>query len=142
MNTMLRLNPISLIIVLCSASWLAAAPATQPAETDASQRAASLGYHICAGSTHAHTSYTWSHGEQWAKGPAGEKLIEVDENGAQHPAKTQVLKPDWQKVQGPPAVHFALAKSLGYDFYITTDHSQEAAFQPPGPTNANWADTL
>ena len=63
----------------------------------------------------------------------GEKLIEVDENGAQHPAKTQVLKPDWQKVQGPPAVHFALAKSLGYDFYITTDHSQEAAFQPPGP---------
>jgi hypothetical protein len=24
-------------------------------------------YHIYAGSTHAHTSYTWSHGEQFAK---------------------------------------------------------------------------
>jgi hypothetical protein len=142
MHTMPPTYPISLVIVLGFASWLAAAPATQPAETDASRRAALLGYHIYAGNTHAHTSYTWSHGEQWAKGPAGEKLIEVDENGAQHPAKTQVLKPDWQKVQGPPAVHFALAKSLGYDFYITTDHSQEAAFQPPSPTNANWTDTL
>ena len=24
-------------------------------------------YHIYAGNTHSHSSYTWSHGEQWAK---------------------------------------------------------------------------
>jgi hypothetical protein len=34
-----------------------------------------------------------------------------------------------------------LAKSNGYDFYITTDHSQEALFQPPSPTNAFWIAT-
>ena len=138
----MRINTCLFSLLLCLTPWCAAAPATQPAHTDATNAAASLGYQIYAGNTHAHTSFTWSHGEQWAKGPAGEKLIEVDETGAQHPAKSQVLKADWQKVQGPPTVHFALAKSLGYDFYITTDHSQEAAFQPPDPANANWAETL
>ena len=43
-----------------------AAPATQPAAP---------AYHIYAGSTHAHTEFSWSHGEQWvnAKPEAGEK---------------------------------------------------------------------
>ena len=76
-------------------------------------------YHIYAGNTHSHTSNTWSHGEQ------------RDPN-------TKALKPDWQKSQGPPAAHYALAKSKGYDFYITTDHSQEAAFQPVSPANPAW----
>ncbi len=26
-------------------------------------------YHIYAGNTHAHTSYTWSHGTQWPNSP-------------------------------------------------------------------------
>ena len=34
-------------------------------------------------------------------------------------AKTKVLKPDWQKHQGPPAAHYALAKAKGFDFYVT-----------------------
>ena len=29
-------------------------------------------------------------------------------------------------------------KSNGYDFYCVTDHSQEAKFQPPSPTNSLW----
>ncbi len=104
-------------------------------------------YHIYAGNTHAHTSYTWSHGEQWVNvkpepGEQKEPLLYVDPEGAQFPAKNAVQKPDWQKVQGPPAVHFALAKEKGYDFYFTTDHSQEVAFQPPSPANPNWVDTL
>ena len=103
-------------------------------------------YHIYAGNTHAHTAFTWSHGDQWinTKPEPGEKKepgIYVDAGGAQHPAKSQVLKPDWQKHQGPPAAHFALAKSAGYDFYVTSDHSQEADFQPPSPTNPNWSAT-
>ncbi len=89
-------------------------------------------YHIYAGNTHSHTANTWGHGEQYGK--------PVPEPGAskQKAAKAKVLKPDWQKYQGPPSAHYALAKSKGYDFYTTTDHSQEATFQPPSRTNAAW----
>ncbi len=99
-------------------------------------------YHIYAGNTHAHTLYTWSHGEQFinAKPEAGEAKegLSVTRNGIQTPPKSKTPKPDWQKVQGPPSAHFALAKSNGYDFYITTDHSQEATLSPPSPTNVAW----
>ena len=102
-------------------------------------------YHIYAGSTHAHTSYTWSHGDQWAKPKQEEGKKEpgiyVSPEGAQYPAENLVLKPDWKKLQGPPAEHFARAKAHGYDFYTVTDHSQEADFQPPRPNNANWLAT-
>jgi hypothetical protein len=89
-------------------------------------------YHIYAGNTHSHTTNTWSHGEQYGKATpkAGE--------GKKRSSNSKVLKPEWQKHQGPPSAHYALAKSKGYDFYITDDHSQEAAFQPPSPTNAAW----
>src|SRR4051794_37197217 len=80
---------------------IGAGPATRPAAPV---------YHVYAGSTHAHTAFTWSHGDQWvpaakAAAAAGEKKepgIYVDAEGAQYPAKTQVLKPEWQKGQGPP----------------------------------------
>jgi len=89
-------------------------------------------YHIYAGNTHSHTVNTWSHGEQYPKA--------VPESGEskQKAAPAKVLKPDWQKHQGPPAAHYALAKAKGYDFYFATDHSQEAAFQPVSSTNAAW----
>ncbi len=101
-------------------------------------------YHIYAGNTHSHTAYTWSHGEQFAKAKqeAGARKvsgISRTEDGVQSAAKRQVAKPDWQKYQGPPSRHYALAKANGYDFYATTDHSQEAAFAPTSPTNAAWA---
>lgn len=89
-------------------------------------------YHIYAGNTHSHTVNTWSHGEQYPKA--------VPESGESKPkaAPTKVRRPDWQKHQGPPSAHYALAKAKGYDFYFTTDHSQEAAFQPVSFTNAAW----
>jgi hypothetical protein len=121
-------------------------------------------YHIYAGNTHSHTANTWSHGEQvatngckgiltyttdpathtgqWAQGyvqaarggcPA---ILVID--GAQFPAPGTTLKPDWERVQGPPAAHFALARQNGYDFYATTDHSQEAEFQQT--PNGAWED--
>ena len=120
-------------------------------------------YRIYAGSTHAHTSYTWSHGEQFTKnGCAGIMVYGPDPasanaftwtdgyvkskecagiyviNSFQYPSPSVTVKKDWKEYQGPPSVHFSLAKSNGYDFYITTDHSQEAAFQPASPSNPMW----
>jgi hypothetical protein len=131
------LSPLLTLSLATSTLAAAAPPATQPT------------YHIYAGNTHAHTAFTWSHGDQWQKKPAtpadgGDKKepgLVVDESGAQRPAKSQVLRPDWEKHQGPPAAHFAAARAAGYDFYCVTDHSQEADFQPPSPDNKNFAAT-
>jgi hypothetical protein len=125
-------------------------------------------YHIYRGNTHSHTSFTWSHGEQWVKNDCGGvPRFAPDANDPevntwapegnvsatracpymimigswQYPGTTNVLRPDWKKYQGPPSVHFALAKQNGYDFYVTTDHSQEAGFEPLSTTNPNWVAT-
>jgi hypothetical protein len=126
---------LDMLVIL---SWLAAGGAASGQPTGLLPK-----YYIYAGTTHSHTSNTWSHGEQWVKAmpAAGERKvpgISVWAKGVQSPAKAQTLKPDWEKHQGPPAAHFALAKAKGYDFYITTDHSQEAAFQPVSPANPAW----
>ncbi len=42
---------------------------------------------------------------------------------------------------GPPSEHHAQAKAAGYDFYVTTDHSQEVAFDPTSATNTAWVAT-
>jgi hypothetical protein len=146
-------------VSLCSA--LLAAPAVAAAQTGPPMP----DYRIYAGNLHAHTAYTWSHGEQFAKGecagimvfgpnpaapfafqwadgyvrtkPGGCPGIYVI-NSSQIPAPGMALKPDWEKFQGPPSEHFRRAKAAGYDFYATTDHSQEAAFQPVGENNPAW----
>jgi hypothetical protein len=94
-------------------------------------------YHIYAGNTHSHTSFTQSHGAQFKHLPGFKKFLSIDSNGVDHPINVE-LKPDWQKYQGPPSAHFAMAKANGYDFYITTDHSQEADFNPASPDNPAW----
>lgn len=128
---------------------------------------ASAQYRIYAGNTHSHTAFTWSHGEQWAKsgcsgikvyapmtpssplgtwtdgyvksktGCAGIYVID----SLQYPSPDVVLKPDWENYQGPPSKHYQLAKANGFDFYVTTDHSQEATLNPASPTNPNWLAT-
>lgn len=110
-----------------------AAPTIPPADS----------YQIYAGSTHAHTQFTWSHGEQWAKGDTGEKKegLNVSPAGVQGPPASAKLKPDWRQNQGLPADHFARAKAAHYDFYTTTDHSQETALNPVSPDNPAWVDT-
>ncbi|WP_163999828.1 DUF7594 domain-containing protein [Pyxidicoccus caerfyrddinensis] len=72
-------------------------------------------YQAYRGNTHSHTSFTSSHGEQVTSGD---------------PTRN-----------GPPSEHHALAKATGYDFYVTTDHSQEVAFEPTSATNAAWVAT-
>jgi len=121
-------------------------------------------YQIYAGSTHAHTSYTWSHGDQFAKsdckgirvyGPKspGDSLSVWTEgyvksltgcyamyviNGFQLPSPDMKVKADWEKFQGLPSAHYAAAKAKGFDFYVTSDHSQEAVFNPISPNNQAW----
>jgi hypothetical protein len=124
-------------------------------------------YHIYAGNTHAHTAYTWSHGEQFpTNGCAGIRVYGnvpgdsgayawndgyVKTNGKcsamyvinswQIPSSDLTLRPDWQQVQGPPSRHFELAKAAGFDFYAVSDHSQEAAFMEGGDNNPAWIAT-
>ena len=122
-----------------SASAAANAPSSEPAAAPAPTPA----YHIYAGNTHSHTSITWSHGAQWMDPPGKPPVKGVsrnDDNSLSIAPKNKVLKPDWQKVQGTPAVHFALAKENGYDFYATTDHSQEETLHPTSPDNPAWLD--
>src|SRR4051812_37051623 len=94
-------------------------------------------YQIYSGNTHAHTIFTQSHGAMYNNVPGSEKHMETDSNNVSVTLNT-TLKPDWQKYQGPPSEHYAIAKASGYDFYVTTDHSQEATFHPTDPKNANW----
>ncbi|MES2697406.1 MAG: DNRLRE domain-containing protein [Verrucomicrobiota bacterium] len=78
-------------------------------------------YSVYRGSTHAHTIHTYSHGA--------------------HLKPDDTLYPDWPTRQGPPSEHYSRAKTAGYDFYVTTDHSQEADFNPTSATNAAWVST-
>ncbi|HEX5283085.1 MAG TPA: hypothetical protein VFW30_03110 [Bryocella sp.] len=132
----------------------------------AAQAPSAAVYHIYRGSTHAHTQYTWSHGEQWSKNdckgilvftqPVGDPdssgwkkgYVSSDRcpsifvvSGLQYPGPNQVLRPDWHTVQGPPSRHFELARQNNFDFYVSSDHSQEGAFWPWGPDNPTWKAT-
>lgn len=97
-------------------------------------------YNIYSGSTHAHTIFTTSHGAHWDRKPGYDRFMYVD---SQHVSRSQntVLKADWHKHQGLPSDHFDLAKANDYDFYITTDHSQEASYHPSSPISAGWVTT-
>src|SRR6478672_4591892 len=90
-------------------------------------------YHIYRGNTHTHTIFTASHGDHLvaAKKTGEEKSesgLQIDPQGVQRPAKGMVRKANWQAFQGEPAEHFARARTNHYDFYITTDHSQDEPF--------------
>jgi hypothetical protein len=150
----------SLVCILGMAAVAAGQISAQTANGRAPQ------YHIYAGNTHSHTMLTWSHGEQWEKNNclgilvfttnivdptnSGWKKGYVSSDkcpaiyvldGLQYPGPQQVLRSDWRSVQGPPARHYELAKQDGFDFYATTDHSQEGAFWPWGPDNKAWKET-
>jgi hypothetical protein len=117
-------------------------------------------YQILAGSTHAHSAETWSHGEQWDTNGCTGILVYAKRawsdgyvtsktgcygifviDGLQYPSPSVKLKPNWTTVQGSPAEHYAQAHAAGYDFYSVTDHSQEAGLQVSGADNPAWAAT-
>src|SRR5699024_8505480 len=97
-------------------------------------------YHIYAGNTHSHTIITMSHGAQWEKIPNRKPYMKIDSQGVSH-SENKKLKPDWRQLQGLPSVHYALARNSGFDFYVTTDHAQEAGFHPTSPISAAWLAT-
>lgn len=108
-----RSLPVLLRLTIGAAFF--ALPAAQLAAQQAPATGNAPDYHFYFGNTHAHTSYTMTHGEQ------------VKSNDATK--------------NGLPKEHHQRAKAAGYDFYITTDHSQEVPFEPTSPTNAAWLDT-
>ncbi|MHC4351283.1 MAG: CehA/McbA family metallohydrolase domain-containing protein, partial [Planctomycetota bacterium] len=83
-------------------------------------------FRIYRGETHAHTVYTYSHGN--------------------HLDKDKSPKADWDRenysnYQGPPEKYFEQAKAKGFDFFVVTDHSQEEPFQPvDAQKNKAWLD--
>lgn len=120
---------LTAIAVSISAVPLSAQTASRP-----------LKYHIYAGNTHAHTIFTMSHGAQYQHLPGFKHFMYVDSQGVSHTLNTR-LKDDWDKFQGLPSAHYALAKASGFDFYVTTDHSQEAGFHPTSPISSAWLAT-
>src|SRR3954468_23729004 len=128
-----RHHILPLIAGVVFASWTVAARSAPPdgPPADAAKPAAAE-YHIYAGNTHAHTSYTWSHGEHlgktgcagilvyarnpvtnvlsWSEGYVKSQtgcacIFVID--GAQIPGPDTPVKPDWEKFQGPPSKHYS-----------------------------------
>ena len=91
------------------------------------QRLELSAFHIYRGESHAHTVYTYSHGN--------------------HRDQDKTLKADWDQknysnYQGPPEKYFELAKAKGFDFFVVTDHSQEEPLQPvDAQRNKAWLAT-
>jgi hypothetical protein len=67
--------------------------------------------------------------------------LRVSPEGVQGPPTGNTLKDDWKNNQGMPADHFARAKAAHYDFYTTSDHSQEESFAPLSSKNPMWVAT-
>ena len=97
-------------------------------------------YYLYAGNTHAHTIFTISHGAQHDRKLGYESYMYVDSQDVSHSKNTE-LKPDWREHQDLPSEHFSRAKTEGFDFYITTDHSQEAGYHPTSPASGAWVTT-
>ena len=61
-----------LLAALCALAGLGLSAQTKHAAVE---------FHIYAGNTHAHTQFTWSHGEQWAKGACAGILVYAPKAG-------------------------------------------------------------
>ncbi len=95
---------------------------------------------IYSGNTHAHSIFTYSHGNHLQKKNGfvkGDKILVIDSLYLSRPVNTD-LKADWELFQGLPEKHYSEAKEVGFDFYSVTDHSQEEAFYPNYENNTAW----
>lgn len=151
-----RLGYAAALLLLCSQDSVGAAQ----------NRAATDEWLYLTGNVHAHSSVTWSHGDMLERGECKGVRFYMQQPGMprpdwyseatapQAPCPAMIvamgwqyrgpqtrLKPQWGKLQGPPTAHFAAARAAGFDFYAVTDHSQEAAFFPPGLTNPRWIES-
>jgi hypothetical protein len=139
----MKVNTGFILLIIAAASLFQSCRRSDAKSDQSTQRIGQQlpsGYHIYAGNTHAHTIFTMSHGAQYSHKPGFKHYMYVDSKGVSH-TKNTTLKSDWRKYQGLPSAHYALAKANGYDFYVTTDHSQEAGFHPTSPISAAWLAT-
>ena len=103
-------------------------------------------FKVYRGNTHSHSIFTWTHGAHRSKGMS--KLTEPTEFKSHWKVPVGTDWRDWNTInldpdaytnlQGLPANHYRLAKEHGYDFYATTDHSQEPSYQPVSKDNPCW----
>ena len=120
--------------------------ATAPSLASAASTTAPDDYHIYAGNTHAHTAFTWSHGDQWMPTPKRRSRRARTRHlrhgrRSQSPPKRKCSSRTGRNIRARRRSISRWRRQSGYDFYVTTDHSQEADFQPPSPNNANWIAT-
>ena len=104
------------------------------------------GFHVYRGNSHAHSFFTWTHGEHRSR--AVNDLTAPTEfhedwnvpHGVDWRDYTSIsFNPqDYTNLQGLPINHFDLAIAHGYDFYAVTDHSQEPTLQPVSVTQRVW----
>jgi len=107
-------------------------------------------FNIYRGNSHSHTIYTWTHGAHREEG-----MLDLASPTKFHPDwnvppgmdwkdyKTISLNPNnYTNRQGLPANHFEMAIKNGYDFYATTDHTQEPNLQPVSVNNPAWQTIL
>jgi len=96
---------------------------------------------ILNGNTHAHSIYSYSHGNHLKRDAnfvKGDKVLFIDSLFISRP-KNKHLKQNWDAFQALPEKHYKEAKAAKYDFYCVTDHSQEEAFFPNSTNNTAWA---
>ncbi|MUH38256.1 hypothetical protein D9O36_20600 [Zobellia amurskyensis] len=96
---------------------------------------------IFNGNTHAHSIFTYSHGNHLQRHQnfvKGDKVLFIDSLYISRPKNSQ-LKKEWNSFQGLPKKHYEEAVKAGFDFYCVTDHSQEEAFFPNSNNNTAWA---
>ncbi|MEX2634218.1 MAG: hypothetical protein WD267_09295 [Balneolales bacterium] len=113
-------------------------------ETVDEQKLPLSAFNVYRGNTHAHTIITWTHGPQREKfeGPFNMDWQAPPGTNLEDHTTLSMDPDDYNDQQGLPANHFKLAKENGYDFYVTTDHSQEPTLQPAVADNPFWINTL
>lgn len=107
-------------------------------------------FNIYRGNNHSHTIFTWTHGAHREKA-----ILDLASPTKFHPDWNVPPGMDWKDYktinqnpkdytnrQGLPANHFELAIKNGYDFYATTDHSQEPTLQPVSANSPVWQTIL
>ena len=103
-------------------------------------------FNIYRGNSHAHTIFTWTHGQHRVDGISDlSRPTEFNPDWQVPPGvdwkdhQTINLNPEYyDNIQGLPDNHFQLAIDNGYDFYAISDHSQEPTLQPVSISNQVW----
>lgn len=145
-KTFKTLIALSLLIIGLSSGIYAQKKEKSVAGSQSEQQQPLSYFNVYRGNTHAHTIFTWTHGSHRSKSIAQLDTPTEFSPDFKAPAttdwkdyKTLSMNPaDYTNLQGLPANHYIRAMANGFDFYATTDHSQEPTLQPVSTNNPFW----